>query len=48
VRKTEVDIDTPDLDIDALWCEEAEKRWQAYKAGELETVSYETVMQKYS
>ncbi|MDO9141562.1 MAG: addiction module protein [Methylobacter sp.] len=45
--KTEVDEDTPDLDIDALWFEEAEKRWQAYKAGELETVSYETVMQKY-
>lgn len=47
MRTTEVDVETPDLDIDALWYEEAEKRWQAYKTGELETVSYETVMQKY-
>ncbi len=41
------DLDTPNPEIDAIWREEAQKRWQAYKAGELETVSYEAVMQKY-
>jgi len=41
------DLDTPNPEIDAIWYEEAEKRWEAYKAGKLETVSYETVMQKY-
>jgi len=41
------DLDTPNPEIDAIWHEEAQERWQAYKAGELKTVSYETVMQKY-
>jgi hypothetical protein len=34
-------------EIDAIWHEEAQKRWQPYKAGELKTISDETVMQKY-
>ncbi|MGR9013501.1 MAG: addiction module protein [Gammaproteobacteria bacterium] len=33
------DLDTPNPEIDAIWREEAQKRWQVYKAGELETVS---------
>lgn len=41
------DLDVPNPEIDAIWREEAQKRWQAYKSGELKTVSYETVMQKY-
>ena len=41
------DLDTPNPEIDAIWREEAQKRWQAYKAGDLNTVSYESVMQKY-
>jgi hypothetical protein len=41
------DLDTPNLEIDAIWREEAQKRWLAYKTGELKTVSYEAVMQKY-
>ncbi len=41
------DLDTPDLEIDAIWRDEAQKRWQAYQAGELKTVSYDAVMQKY-
>ncbi|MDD2724984.1 MAG: addiction module protein [Methylovulum sp.] len=41
------DLDTPDPGIDAIWRDEAEKRWQAYQAGELKTVSHETVMAKY-
>lgn len=45
--KAIADLDTPNPDIDAIWREEAQKRWQAYKAGELKTVSYEAVMQKY-
>lgn len=41
------DLDTPNPEIDAIWRVEAERRWQAYKAGDLKTVSYEAVMQKY-
>jgi putative addiction module component (TIGR02574 family) len=41
------DLDAPNPEIDAIWREEAQKRWQAYKEGELKTVSYEAVMQKY-
>ncbi|MCF6156143.1 MAG: addiction module protein [Candidatus Brocadia sp.] len=40
-------LDKPDPDIDRVWAREARKRWQAYKAGKLETVSYEQVMEKY-
>ena len=41
------DLDKPDPEIDEIWREEAQSRWQAYKAGELKTVSYDAVMQKY-
>ena len=41
------DLDMPNPEIDAIWRKEAQKRWQAYQAGELKTVDYETVMQKY-
>ena len=41
------DLDTPDPEIDAVWRDEAQKRWQAYQAGKLKTVSYDAVMQKY-
>jgi len=41
------DLDTPNPAIDAVWAAEAQKRWDAYQSGKLETVSYEAVMQKY-
>jgi putative addiction module component (TIGR02574 family) len=41
------DLDRPDPEIDRIWAEEARKRWDAYKAGRLQTVSYEEVMSKY-
>ena len=41
------DLDTPDPGCDAIWRDEAQKRWQAYQAGELKTASYDAVMQKY-
>ena len=40
-------LDRPDPEIDRIWAGEARKRWQAYKAGKLETVSYEKVMSKH-
>ena len=40
-------LDKPDPEIDRIWAEEARKRWQAYKTGKPETVSYEQVMEKY-
>lgn len=40
-------LDKPDPEIDSIWAAEARKRWQAYKAGKAETISYEQVMKKY-
>jgi len=41
------DLDKPDPEIDRIWAVEARKRWQAYKAGRVPTVSYEAVMAKH-
>ncbi len=41
------ELDKPDPEIDRIWAEEARKRWVAYKAGRISTVSYEEVMAKY-
>jgi hypothetical protein len=40
------DLDKPDLEIDPVWAEEARKRWAAYKAGKLPTISHEYVRDK--
>jgi putative addiction module component (TIGR02574 family) len=41
------DLNKPDPEIDHIWADEARKRWEAYKAGNAPTVSYEEVMNKY-
>jgi putative addiction module component (TIGR02574 family) len=41
------DLDKPDPEIDRIWAEEARKRWSAYKAGHIPSVSYQEVMEKY-
>jgi putative addiction module component (TIGR02574 family) len=41
------DLDKPDPEIDGIWAEEARKRWAAYKAGRIPTISYEDVMAKH-
>lgn len=41
------EIETPDPEIDRIWAEEARRRWQAYKEGRLETVSYEDLKDSY-
>lgn len=40
-------LDRPDSEIDRVWADEARRRWAAYKAGTIPTVSYEDVMAKY-
>lgn len=42
-----VGLDKPDPEIDKIWAQEARKRWSAYKAGKISTVSYETVMERH-
>ena len=41
------DLDRPDPEIDRVWAEEARKRWAAYRAEAVPTVSYEDAMAKY-
>ena len=42
------DLDKRDPEIDRVWANEASRRWNAYQAGEVATVSYEELMSKYS
>jgi putative addiction module component len=42
------DLDKPDQEIDRIWAIEARKRWESYKAGRLQSVSYEDLMRKYN
>ena len=41
------DLDKRDHEINHVWAVEARKRWASYKAGQLQTVSYEELMSKY-
>jgi putative addiction module component (TIGR02574 family) len=41
------ELDKPDPEIDRVWADEARKRWAAYKAGKIPTVSYEEMMAKH-
>jgi putative addiction module component (TIGR02574 family) len=41
------DLDKPDPEIDHIWADEARKRWTAYKAGRIPSVSYQDVMNKH-
>lgn len=40
-------LDKPDPEIDRIWAEEARQRWEAYKKGKIQTLSYQDVMSKY-
>jgi putative addiction module component (TIGR02574 family) len=42
-----MDLDKPDPEIDLIWAEEARRRWAAYKAGRVPSISYEEVMAKH-
>ena len=41
------DMDTPEPEIDEIWANEARKRWEAYKAGKVNTISYDEVISRY-
>lgn len=38
----------PDPEVGAMWADEARRRWQAYKRGELGSISYEELMSQCS
>ncbi len=40
-------LDKPDQELDKLWAEEAESRLEAYKKGEMQSLSVEEVLAKY-
>jgi len=41
------DLYRPDPDLERIWADEARKRWDAYKAGKIPTVSYDEVIAKH-
>ena len=40
-------LDLPDTDIENLWADEASRRWEGYKAGEIRSTSAAEVFEKY-
>ena len=40
-------LDKPDSTLDELWAKEAESRLEAYKTGELKSISINEVLSKY-
>jgi len=41
------ELNTRDPKINRIWADEARKRWEAYKADQIPTVSYEEVIAKH-
>jgi putative addiction module component (TIGR02574 family) len=41
------ELDKPDPEIDQIWAEEARKRWEGYKSGQIPSLSYHEVMDKF-
>lgn len=39
-------LDKPDLAVQVKWIDESEKRYDAYKAGKIQALSYEEVLNK--
>ena len=42
------DLHQPDPEVDTVWADEAQRRWQSYKAGRIATISYEELMNQYN
>jgi hypothetical protein len=42
-----LELDRPDPELDRIWADESRARWQAYRDGRAEHVSYADVMAKY-
>jgi len=38
---------TPDAEIEQIWVNEAQARWDAFEKGDLNNLSYQSVMGKY-
>ena len=41
------DLHQSDAEVDAMWANKARLRWQAYKRGQLASISYEELIDKY-
>jgi len=40
-------LDKPDPEIEAMWIEEADSRYEAYKRGELKATDWEEIKKRY-
>ncbi len=40
-------LDKPDPEIDRIWSAESQRRWKAYKAGHMKSVSHKEVMKRF-
>ncbi len=39
-------LDKPDVEVQKIWIEESEKRYDAYKAGRIKALTYEEVISR--
>ncbi len=37
----------PDTEIEQIWAKEAESRWESFDCGEIDAISYNSVISKY-
>ncbi len=37
----------PDAEIEQIWAKEAESRWESFDRGEVDAISYESVISRY-
>ena len=42
-----LELEITDQGLIEIWCEESEKRWQAYKAGKQKTISHDSILDRY-
>lgn len=47
IERLIADLHAPDSECAKEWAHESQRRWDAYRRGELKTVPYDTVMGKY-
>ncbi|MBC8183708.1 addiction module protein [candidate division KSB1 bacterium] len=47
IEKLAESLSKPDKDIERIWAEESEKRYEALKAGKVKTVSLNEIINRY-
>ena len=47
IEKLAISLNKPDKDIEKIWAEESEKRYEALKAGKVKTIPLNEIINRY-